>query len=254
MRLKKHILDLLQKIGLGETEAKLYLAALDKPGSTLKELEIITGLSTATVYRAFEKLQNLHLLTSSNDNWKKCVNAVSLRAIGEKLASEQRKMRKVELELRGLDNLYELSNRSFMEDPVQILSDPNQLYDKYFEILHRPWEKIFAYGSGEKMIEIIGHDTEDKFVDIRCRKGRKADVVVTELGDYGKSAFTRNEMELRNMRIMENEKDQGYMEYIYGDELTIWHKDAQFGARAIVVKDPVLVDIHKQKFAGIWNS
>jgi sugar-specific transcriptional regulator TrmB len=254
MDINNHIQDLLKKIGLTEAEARLYMAALKKPKSTLKELEKFAGTSTATVYRAFDKLKEMGLISSSQDNWRKNVEAVSLRSIGDKLAREQRKLRKAELELKTLNNLFDLSGRSFAEDPVEVITDKNEIFDKYFQILNMPWDKILAYGSAESLIDMIGSDTENKFVDIRCRKGKKADVMLTEFGRVAQQMMPLTEKVLRNIRIKPNPNARDFIEYIYNDELTIWNKNKDLGSRAIVIKDPVIVQMHKDQFYTKWNA
>jgi sugar-specific transcriptional regulator TrmB len=254
MEIKIHIQNLLKKIGLSETEARLYLAALEKPKSTLKDLEKNTGASTATVYRAFDKLREMGLITSSQDNWRKNVEAIPLKSIGEKLASEQRKLRKVEMELRTLNNLFDLSSGSFAEDPVEVITEENQMYDKYFQILNKPWGNLLAYGSAERLIDVYGSDAEHQFVDIRCRKGKTANIILTQKNEYAEEILEdNNEKRMRRIRIKEDPNNQNYMSYIYGDEMAIFH-DGENGKRAVIVKDPLLVKISVNNFWNTWNT
>jgi sugar-specific transcriptional regulator TrmB len=255
MTTKQRIIRLLLRIGLTESEAELYFTAYQKPQLTLAELQKKTGYSTASIYRAFDRLKNLGLITSSRDNWRKNVEAVSLKKLGEKVAKEQRKLRKVELELKQMDDLMNLTTLyDSLEEPVEILTNQNQIIDKAFEILSRPFDHFLAYGSSERLIEILGYDTEREFVNTRLRKGKSADVVLTEMGPYGRELIKTNDRELRNMKFKIDPANQETMTYIYDNEAVIWHKDSDSGSRAIVIKDPSLIKMHENMFSTLWSQ
>jgi len=254
MTLKKHILDLLLKIGLSESEAEFYLAASKFPKLTLKELQEKTGYSTAQVYRAFERLKELELITSSQNNWRKNIEAVSLRTISDRLAREQRNLRKVELELKRLDNIMNLTRQSEIEDPVQILADQNKIIEKNYQLLGQEWGHLLAYGAADRLIDIMGKDPERDFVNLRRKKGKTADVIETEMGPYARELMTKNDQELRNIKVKIDPALQNSMTYVYGDEVTIWHKNEELGNRAIVIKDPALVKMHENMFRNLWGQ
>ncbi len=253
MNIKKHIKTLLQKIGLTESEIAVYLTVHQNPKITLSELQKKTKFSTATVYRAFDKLKGLGLITSSQSSWKKNIEAISLRSIGEKLAREQRKLRKTELELKRLDNLFNLSERSFIDEPVQIYSDKNQIIEKYFRILSQSWDQLKAYGSGETLIDILGTDPEHQFVQHRSKQGKKANLIMTELGPYGQELQNSDEKFLRNTKLVIDPSNQNFMTYIYGNEVSIINRDEQCGDRTIVIKDPLMVRHYQTMFDSIWS-
>ena len=254
MTFKKHILDLLLKVGLNESEAELYLAASKFPRLTLRDLREKTGYSTAQVYRAFERLKELGLITSSQDNWKKSIEAVSLRAVGDRLAGEQRRLRKAELELKKLDNIMSMTRGSAVEEPVEILTDQNKLIEKAYRILDRNWDHLLAYGAADRLIDVLGSKPEHDFINLRCRKGKTAQVIETEFGPFARELMKDNDRELRNTKVLLNPAMQDSMTYIYGDEMTVWHKDKRCGNRAVVIKDPTLIKMHENLFSTMWEN
>lgn len=255
MKLKSHIIDLLKRIGLSDTEAKFYIAVHENPKLTIKDVQEKSKLSRASAYRAFEKLHDMKLLTSSPDNWRKNVEVVSLSSVADKLAREQRKLRKVELELKRLNNLMNLSSQySQTEDPVEILFDQNQIVEKCYEIIRRPWDKMLCYGSAERLIDVIGDKPERDYVLMRSKKGKAADAILTELGDYTKEFIPNNHRELRNVKLRIDPENQNYATYVYGDEAIIWHTDKELGKRAIVIKEPALVKMYENSFRSLWDK
>lgn len=254
MNLRKRLLALLQKLNLTENEARYYVLINQNPGLTLNEIQKKLQISNATTYRIFDKLQNLGLITSSPDNWRKNISSVSISALADLVAKENRKLKKIELELKDLDNLMNLHTRAFKEDPIKILYDKNQIAEQNYKILHKPWDRISVFGSGERLIDVIGAEHERNFVRIRTKMGRSVNCYLTEYGEYASQFMPNNEEQLRDVKLDLNPDLQDYMTYIYNDEVTIWHKDKELGDRAIVIEDPFLVKNYKSQFDYAWKN
>ncbi|MBU0667494.1 hypothetical protein KJ951_02350 [Patescibacteria group bacterium] len=254
MTQKQQIIQLLRRIGLTESEAELYFTAHKYPKLTLSELQKKTNYSTASVYRAFDNLYNLGFLTASHENWKKNIEAVSLKTISEKLACEQRKLRKIELKFKQLDSLINFSLDGDMEDPLEIHTDKNKVADSYFQILSEDASNMRVFGSAERLIDIFGSDLERAFVNIRRKKGIKCDVVLTESGDYAKELMASEGRELRNTKIKVSPSLQDTMCYISGQKATILQKNKNGEDRAVVIKDPALVKMQEKLFDSLWGN
>jgi len=254
MELKKHILNLLNRIGLTESEAKFYLAVYQNPNLTISELKKICGISLASSYRAFENLKEKKLLTSSQENWRKNIEAVSLRTIGQKLASESLKLRKVEYELKKLENLMNLTNYQETEEPVEIFSDQNQISDHCYKLINADWNHIFCYGSAENFYAVGGEKPVSDFVSMRSRKGKTIDAVFTTLGEHTRELLKNNQQELRNGKLLIDPLNQNVMAHIYDKQVTIWQNDAEVGKRAIVINDPGLIKMYTSNFKKMWAS
>ena len=236
------------------SEAKFYLTVHQNPKLTLKELAIKSKLSVSSTYRAFENLKHLGLITSSQDHWRKSVEAVSLRTVAKKLASEQRRLRKVELELQSISDLMGLTAFSHMEDPIQIITDQNKITEEAYKELYRPWEYFYCYGSTERLVDVIGDAEEKDWVKKRVKLGKTADAIITEKGEYFDYFMPSNNKELRNVKVSIDKNNNDRCLYIFEDEVTIWHKDKDLGNRAVVISDPTVVKSYQQMFRGLWKS
>ncbi|KKP37550.1 MAG: hypothetical protein UR28_C0029G0032 [Candidatus Peregrinibacteria bacterium GW2011_GWF2_33_10] len=251
MHFKSHIIDLLQRIGLTHNEAKFYLISYQNPNATIKELQNKLNFSLATTYRIFEHLKELGLLISSQNNWRQNINVLSLKTLASKLSKEQKKLRKIELELQKVNNLMNLTNFNDSEDSINILTDKNQIIEHNYQILNKSWENMLVYGSAEILIDVVGYKAEHDFKDIRVRKGKKCNVILTEIGEYAKELVPNNEREFRNMKIQIDKNNQNYMFYIYDNEITIWKKD-DTNSRSIIISEPDVIKIYKQMFDHSW--
>lgn len=220
----------------------------------MSELQKCYGFSRATAYRAFDRLKDLRLLTSSPENWRKNIEAVSLSTIGEKLGRERLKLRKVELELKRFKNLMTLADYDENPEPVEIFSDQNQITEECYKLLNADWNHISCYGSGERSYEIPGEKAMHDFVTMRARKGRTIDAVFTELGSHTRELLKNNDQELRHGILHIDPLSQNIMTYIYDKQVTIWQKDNQLGKRAIVIHDPGLIRMYQANFQNTWAS
>lgn len=254
MEIKTHIFNLLTRIGLSETEARFYLTVYQNPQRTIAELQKLCRFSRATTYRSFENLKDRKFVTSSQDNWRKNIEAVSLKTIGEKLAHESLKLRKVEIELKKLDNLLNLTSYQNTEEPLEIFTDQNQITEECYKLLNADWSHIQCYGSGEKSYEIPGEKAMSDFVSMRARKGKTIDAVFTELGDHTKEMLKNNKQELRNGKLLIDPLCQNSMTYVYDKQVTIWQKDTDLGKRAIIIRDPGLIKMYKANFQKTWAT
>lgn len=250
---KHHLKEILKKIGLTESEATLYLAISQHPHVTLTDLKKITGFSLATVYRLFESLKEKHMVISSAENWRKNVQATSLRAIAERLSSEQRKLGKIEAQLRNMDNIQNMTQYATTKDPIKILTDRNELIEHCYRILNKDWDHITCYGSPERLIDLLGNVPEENFVKIRAKKGKSCSAIFTECGDYTREILPKNMQELRNVKLRIDDKNQESMVYTYGNEVTVWSVNKELGERAIVIQDPALVKVYANAFQGLWR-
>ena len=254
MELKKKVLELLHRIGLSEKEAQLYLKIYNNPKLTISELKKLCGFSTATTYRVFENLKDKKLITSSPENWRKNVEAVSLRTIAEKLGRESLKLRKTEYELRKLENLMQLSSFQTTEEPIEILNDQNQITEHCYKLLNADWSHITCYGSSQKAYEVPGQTAMHDFVNMRVRRGKTIDAIFTELGDSTKELLKNNQLELRNGKLHIDPTCQNSMTHIHNKQVTIWQNEADLGKRAILINDPGLIKMYQANFQKTWAS
>jgi hypothetical protein len=254
MNFKSHLTDLLKKIGLNESEAQCYLLIQKNPDLTISDLVKKSELSRAQVYRIFEKLRDLGLVASSPGNWRQTLRAASLSGLADKVGREQRKLRKAELELKRLSNLMEFSRHVQIDDPVEIVTDPEMMAQKTFEVLQNCGESFEGYGSAERLIDVIGREAEDEFIRTRRKKGVRADCALTEFGEYAEELMPNNERDLREIRLCVDPDLQESIVYLYKDKATIMHFDKELGARVIVVKEPALVNAYGRMFKGLWKD
>lgn len=254
MNIKRKIINLLKKLDFSETEAEfLVLTQNYKNGLSMSEIQKKLKVSTATTYRTYEKLHSLGFVISSADNWKKNVQAVSFATIADKIAKKKKNLARVEYEMRNLDNLLNLNPRAFMDDGIDILTEENQLIDKYHRIMSQEWDQLFGYGSVRTILSIFGEKLEMDFIKNRVKKGRGAFACFNK-GSFAETLHKEDEKHLRNSKLIEDPAYENEIFYVYGDEVTVWSNSGQGGKRAVVISDPLLVKPFKRTFNYMWQT
>ncbi len=254
MEMKDRIIGLLTKLGFTNGEAKFYLSLLRKPGATMGELLRDCRISKSAAYRMEEKFRSLRLLHSSENEWRKNLYAVPLKRLAEIVSAKQRNLRKIELELKRLDNLFELSQSSGIEEPFQVFTDQEEISEQYTSAFSKKWDHFLCYGSTERLPDVAGNAVENAWVKTRAKQGRGADVLITEIGDYAREFLPRDEREFRRTKIAVDPKNQNFCLCIYDNDAMILENDPELGKRLISVNDPMLVRLYKNLFGSLWQT
>lgn len=254
MQIKTRIIELLEKAGLTRAEAVVYLTASEKQGLPLVDLSKETQVSRATVYRAIDRLRMLGLLKTSPDNWKQRIETVSLRHLARLLSREQLRLRKIELELQRLEPLRQIEQRGLISDPVSIISRPEDISRKAYELVEGDWDIFLCYGSAERLPDVIGKIGEDDFRIRRVKQGKKVVSVLTEVGPYAASFIPNNKTEYRQVRYQIDPSRTDYCVYVLKNEVVIWEKDLNLGKRVVVLSDPAVTKSYTALFRSTWSK
>lgn len=254
MKLSNYLIGLLTEAGFSETEALIYLAILKKPGQSLQEIEQHTQLSKATVYRIFEMLYEKKVVSLNEATWPRTVNAISIRELTEHLAKKQRQLGKTIASLRKSKDLQDLSLLAHTQEPIEILTNPDQATEQAYKIISQAWDTFLCFGASEKIFDVAGEKAGRDFISNRVRKGRKCAAIFTDLNERTKYLLQNNRKQLRQGKFMNIPTLQDSITYIHGNEITVWNNDPELGKRALVVKDPALVNLYKNQFATLWKK
>lgn len=115
--MNKQILSELEKLGLEETEVKIYLFLLENGPYTLLEISRAINVDRSKVYRDVEKLIRKQLIEESHTEWGKKIQAASPNNISLLIAEEEEalKFKKQSLPslVEQLSNLPAYTKREF---------------------------------------------------------------------------------------------------------------------------------------------
>lgn len=249
--------DLLRLNELSEAEISVYMALLKARMATIPQLREATGLPNITVYRTMKMLEERTLVDAVTLNRKqKCYKPLTLDALVKKVASAQRRLRKLELELRKLDPLLPYLDEHRADDDVIVRSGLEAFREEYVKMPNVFQRNYLHIGNCPRFWETgrLNYDAAEERYFINRRLERKIHGSV--LDTY--SATTemiqkRDSLENRTLKIVDKLPIEKDLLMIAETQATHFVCDPE-NPRVIVLKNPELVKLYQDQFARLWAT
>lgn len=176
----------LQGIGLNEKEITVYLTLHKEPVNNIWDLVIKTGLSKSSVYRSFNKLEEMELTEKKGG----IISARPLQYLISHLNSKERKLRKGILELKSLSP-YLQSNK----EPIEVFETfytLEQIKEAYLFMSEIDYNTNLDFGDFEHFARLLG--SVDISMKFRKNRLRHADhhAICSTYGEYTSYFCTRD--------------------------------------------------------------
>ena len=242
------MLDSLQKIGLSENEAKVYLALLEFGSSTAQQIAQKAELKRPTTYVQLESLMKRGLTTSFEKGSKTMFRAEDpehLKQVLEKEEEEQKeRVGALEKILPGLGNLY----LSAGERPrVRFFEGVEGLKTIQDEFLKSKVNLVKSVANMDDVLELFPIHKES-YVPKRVQKGIKSKLIYTS--SRGNFLPTDKKM-LRESKFLSNIRFSGDIA-IYGKNIAISvPKKRPFG---VMIENEEIVKSFEAIFDLLWNK
>ncbi len=247
----------LQKLGLNENEAKVYLAALSLGPSPASQISSQTNIKRPTVYLALENLIKQGLIFESFVGKKKLFEAEKPQKL-EKLTKRMRRQAvDAEILLESiLPGLVKLPKQYAEEPKVSFYSGAEGLKNIALEIsaCTSSW---YFFGSGAKILEKL---TKLKRMDIlndswalRGSPDRPKIFLITDSGFFalGKG-WEKTHTPWRETKILPGIIGAGCGFIIYEDKLAVLNLENK--PFAAVIQSKEVVEVVKLMYQLIWKS
>lgn len=247
----------MQKLGLTEHEAKVYLAALSLGPSSAAQISEQTNIKRPTVYLALENLSKQSLILESFAGKKRLFEAEKPQKL-EKLTKRMRRhVIDAEILLESiLPGLIKLPRQYAEEPKVSFYSGTEGLKNIALEISACPTSWYF-FGSGVKILEkLIKSKRMDILHDswaLRDSPRRPKIYIISDSGVFslGKE-WEKTKTPWREVKILPEIISVGSAFIIYEDRLAILSlENKPFVA---VIKSKEVVEVVKVMYQLIWKS
>ena len=257
--MRRQLTELLRLCDLREEETALYLLLLKLRRATIPVLIEESGLHRMTVYRAMKRLQERALLEVTRLNGKQDLYApLSLANLIGKVETQERRLRKLALNLRNVDRLLpyiDLENRRETE-PVEIRDGLDAFREEYLKLPDLCKHEYLHVGSMQNYWRTAKMTywcpEERNFIHRRLNKGISCRIV----NIYSPDAEEFRKNDTREMRTSKLTDALPIMENYMGlteHQASYFVCDAE-NPRVIVMKQPELVAMHKQHFDRLWKT
>lgn len=247
---------ILEKIGLSENEAKIYLAALSMGPASASAIAEQTRIKRPTTYLALENLIKQGLVSETLQNKIKLFKAEE----PEKLNKLTRKMRRqvinAELELEKLLPELKSIRKKIIEAPkVSFYRGLAGVRNIVAEFMQSPASWYF-FGSAEAMIKHIKPEELREIVkdtdDLRDKAGRPKAYLITDKGILRMKQFQTSNFKIREIKILPNIIKAASAFVIYENKVAVFSfNDAPFG---IILESEEASEMLKVMYTILWNS
>jgi sugar-specific transcriptional regulator TrmB len=175
------LIETIKKLGLDDSEARVYLSALGLGNTSALAIARSTGIKRPTVYTIIESLKQKGLMSTSVVGFKRFFNAADPKSL-EKMVDERRADFK--RALPELSALFGLKEQGSFIKYYEGLAGIKSVYDTILDDL-RPGDEYLIISNAD---EFINMDEEyfNKFIDRRAKLGLNVRTILqdTPKGQY----------------------------------------------------------------------
>ncbi len=239
----------LQKIGLSDKEAALYVAGLQLGPATIQDLASESGLKRTTIYEIIKSLQEKKLVNQSQNNKKRIFIMEEPENVGLFLKQREIIFKQI------LPDLEALQNQKAKKPTVRIYEGKLGLEKIYDDMIKKPGE-ILALAApkdliSKGMLDFLREDWEPR----RIASGIKMRRININLSgnhrqDYKILPKPEEFEEVRYLPVDDYPFTVGI--YIYRQKVAFvsYHKDEMFG---LVLRSPAISFTLRSTFEHFWR-
>lgn len=233
----------LQKYGLNEKQAKIYLACLELENASVQQISVKSGLARATVYEILRSLQATGLISSYQKKKAMRFTASDPRQI---LKLEEEKLNSFQDILPELNARYA---KSKSQPTVRLYLGQEQMKIIFKEIIDEA-DMLLSFGSAEDLFGTIGHFFY-KFVKERIKKRIPVKVILKD-SPKARERQRLGPAELREVKIVPNNYECKGNIWIWKNKMAMLSFTNDF--TAVVIDSKELTDIQRAQFNSLWDK
>ena len=255
--MSKEILDkikkILEKLGLNKNQIKFYLALLELGQASLGEVVRKSNLKRPTAYRVKEELEQLGLISGDLKKYKKKNSAVSPKRLLALVGNRQRKMRRLELEIKDLmPSLNLLFQDKTIKPKVELFEGEQGYHYLANQSLECQEKEILFLGNLEDIYKVVTKEYDQKhFIPTRVKKGIKIKFLVYKNKDTVNYKKQDNKF-LRETKFLDPDYKINATLEIFDNTIVFYSSHKEKIALSITSK--YLAQMHKEIFKMIWEK
>ncbi|MEK7102497.1 MAG: helix-turn-helix domain-containing protein [Patescibacteria group bacterium] len=257
--LQRHVLPLLEKLGLSRNEAKCYLAMLALGSAKISDIAKEARINRVNAYSTLKGLSERGLVEHEVTDSGRRITAAPLAHLLQLARDLQKDMSKLRWKIE--DVIPKLATVIAQSSGVSSLVMGDVLFfrgrDSFFKIADRTLES--PVGSEICFLEAFDYfhpktdpDYDEKYYIPKRLARNIAARVLHVRGDYARALQTRDAQTKRETRFLPSDVQFPCSMYIYADEVGfVWTTDHQIG---LVVQGGPLVALMRLLFELLWKT
>lgn len=239
------IVDDLKNAGLNESEARVYLAALELGETNISRIAKKSGTKRTTTYLVIDALKEKGLINFYKKRNKAVFVAEDPRKLGEKMEERQHAIRRIMPELLSYANLTD------KKPVIRFFEGKEGLKDLFKDILKYPNSEVLEWYS-----ESYVHDFSEEFFSGYYTPRRVNNKIwvraILPNNEIIRKLVVRNEKELRQTKLLDPEKYKIKIEInIYGgNKVSVIAFKEEIG---LVIESKIIYESLKNIFELMWE-
>lgn len=236
----------LERIGLNEKEAAVYLAALEAAfGISIATIARKTGIKRSTVYLALETLKNRGFISTTRSGNRHLYIAEDPRIFEEKIKEQGDYLREL------LPELLSITNVLARKPQIRFFEGIEGIKDVYRDTLMFPGEEIIAWATGDIPYNLIAVWLTNTYVPARVQKKIHSRVLAPDTTELQKLAGD-NVSALRTLRLLPSDQTPFSIEVnLYGKrKMALISFKEQFG---VIIESVEIFKTFQTIFESAWH-
>lgn len=247
---KDDLLDILNKLGLNENEAKTYFSALSLGPTTILNIAKEANIKRTTVYSAVESLKQKGLMYLEVKGWKKLYVAENPEKLMSLLKQRQAEFKEV---LPEFSALYKLENQGSTIKYYEGVEGVKSVYEELLKDIG-PNEDYLIISDSEKWVNI---DPEyfEKFLKRRAKLAETLKFktrLLSQKSDYSERLKKFNKNYGMEVKLLPPQSSL-ITNLVVIPKRTVIHQLTP-PIFAITIENKSIIQMHKEFFELIWNS
>ncbi len=237
----------LQKLGLSQKEARLYLVALENGPATITKLAQKSGLKRGTIYEFLTEMLEKGLLEVSISGKRKLYASVQPQKL-KKIIDRQKEI---------LDNLIPdlslLTSTSPAKPKIKFYEGKEGLVAAYYEMLDLPdGSEVLGFATFEGIYKLFSEGAINTYIKKRVAKKIKQKLIMPT-DEYAHNHLNNNKQELRQTLMIPKNKFSITNEInIYQDKVAIISLGEE--KVGVIIESKQIADTQRAIFNLLWNN
>lgn len=238
------LLETLQKLGLGEKEAAIYLAGLELGPASVKSLAIKSKVKRTTIYQLLEELKRKDLFTETLKKKKPFYIAAHPNQL-KILLNEQNEMLK-----RKFDDFISITNTNLGKPTVELYDTVEGVHKMYEDALKEAADETIGI-AGDEIVSGLEEEWLLKYIQKRKNTNAGAKTIMTD-SKLAKKWQAQDETHNRETKLLlECEKFPVNIEVVGSRVLITSLKGETLG---LVIKSERVADGFRTILTELWKK
>lgn len=253
------IKDILRLNDLSEQEIAVYIALLTLQKATIPMLREQSGLPNITVYRCMKNLEERRMVDVELINKKQaCYKPLTLEKLIVKVEHAQRKLRRLELELKNLDSLLPYIGEKELKDEeeIEVRAGLDAFREEYLKMPDLFEDEYLHIGCTEAFWETArwNYESPEERSFIHRRMARNIYGRVVDPYTPTAEMIQKNDSrEKRTLRIVNEIPVKRDILMIAAHQVSHFVCDVD-NPRVVIIRNPALIALHKAQFEALWSG